>query len=163
MLPGQVAVATGCPRTGTPGRPVPAKTVRALVRDVPVDETDRPWHYCGDPDCEAVYFDPSGAVIEKSALAVRVGEKEKDAPHTVCYCFGHTVEGIRDEVLRTGRSTVVASITAKVKAGECSCETKNPKGSCCLGDVNREVKNALSAGPASPLWVPEIPGRFFRK
>jgi copper chaperone CopZ len=116
---------------------------------VAIDETDRPWRYCGDPDCEVVYFDPGGVVIEKSALAVRVGEKEKDPPHTVCYCFGHTVEGIRDEVRRTGRSTVVASITAKVKAGECSCETKNPKGACCLGDVNREVKSALAAGPPS--------------
>lgn len=118
--------------------------------DLPGGEVDRHWNYCGAPDCEVVYFDAGGAVIEKSALTVRVGEKEKDPPHTVCYCFGHTAEGIRDEVRRTGRSTVVASITAKVKAGECSCDTMNPKGACCLGDVNREVKSALAAGPASP-------------
>ena len=145
-------MAPNCPRTGTPGRPVPAETVRALVPDLPPGGTDRLWHYCGAPDCEVVYFEAGGAVIEKSALAVRVGEKESDPPHTVCYCFGHTVESIREDLARHGRTTIPDSIKARVKAHECSCEVSNPKGSCCLGDVAREVARAgkeLSATPGT--------------
>jgi hypothetical protein len=73
-----------------------------------------------------------------------VGLKERDARRTVCYCFGHTVESIREEIETTGRSTVAAAITAKVNATECSCEILNPKGTCCLGDVNKAVKEALA-------------------
>ncbi|MBI3099588.1 MAG: hypothetical protein HYY93_15375 [Planctomycetes bacterium] len=78
-------------------------------------------------------------------MKVRFGARDKDSPRTVCYCFGHTVESIREEVERTGRSTVAASITAKVKAGECRCETMNPKGGCCLGEVQKAVRDALTS------------------
>jgi len=29
-----------------------------------------------------------------------------------------------------------------VKAGRCACEVKNPSGACCLGEVNKAVKDA---------------------
>jgi len=63
----------------------------------------------------------------------------------VCYCFGHTVESIQQEIRETGRSSVVTSIRRKVDAGECSCELLNPKETCCLGDVNKTVKEALAS------------------
>lgn len=76
-------------------------------------------------------------------------------PRTICYCFGHTDRSIREEIERTGRSTVSARIAAKVKAGECSCETLNPKGSCCLGDVNKAVKEVLTTlGRKPPSAAP---------
>ena len=67
------------------------------------------------------------------------------AADTVCYCFGHTVASIRDEVQRTGRSTVVADVTAHVRAGTCACTEKHPEARCCLGDVRRVVKELLAA------------------
>lgn len=142
---------TLCPETRSTGVPVPLGTVRSLVRaGTELAPADAAWFYCDLPACDVVYFTPDGRTIRRGDLRVRVGAKETDPPHTVCYCFGHTVEGIRDEIARTGESTVVASITAKVRAGECSCETSNPKGRCCLGDVNRAVKDALASahGPA---------------
>lgn len=38
---------------------------------------------------------------------------------------------------------VLAYITDKVKAGECACKIKNPAGRCCLGEVNKTVKEVL--------------------
>lgn len=101
-----------------------------------------------------VYFASDGKTIPKRDLQVRVGVKEADAPRPVCYCFGHTVESICEEIERTGKSTVVANITAKVKAGECRCSTMNPKGTCCLGDVNQVVKEYTLATGARAVQPP---------
>ena len=136
---------TSCPVTRSAGKRVPAITVRSVVRGDHVPQVEgRDWFFCDRPDCDAVYFASDGETISKSALKVRVGLKEKESPRPVCYCFGHTVESIEEEIARTGRSTVGASVTERVKAGECSCEILNPKGTCCLGDVNRAVKQAFS-------------------
>jgi hypothetical protein len=125
---------------------VPPITLRSLVRRERAGEIARgEWFFCGLADCEVVYFARDGRTLDKSALTVRVGVKEKVAPRPVCYCFGHTVESIREEIERTGRSTAAASITAKVNAGECRCEILNPKGSCCLSDVHRAVEEAFAS------------------
>lgn len=135
-----------CPVAGKPGKRVPPITLRSLVRHEYAGEIEgREWFYCDLADCEIVYFARDSRTLDKSALKVRVGAKEKVAPRPVCYCFGHTVENIGEEIERTGQSTVAASITAKVNAGECSCEILNPKGTCCLGDVNRTVKEAIAS------------------
>lgn len=87
----------------------------------------------------------TGKVLPTETLKVPVGIKEKQSPRPVCYCFGHTVESIREEIEQTGRSTVAAAVTERVKAMQCSCELLNPKGSCCLGDVNRIVNAAFAS------------------
>lgn len=109
------------------------------------DVAGRQWYYCGEPGCETVYFDTTGQMILKAALKVRVGEKEADPPHTVCYCFDHTVEEIEEDLARHGTTSIPGSIRAKVRAGECHYETMNPKGACCLGDVATVVKRATEA------------------
>ncbi|MDP3940382.1 MAG: (2Fe-2S)-binding protein [Deltaproteobacteria bacterium] len=135
-----------CPVSGKRGKPVPLVTLRSLVlREHAAVVEDRAWYFCDRLDCEVVYFTDDGRTLEKNALTVRVGLKEKEAPRPICYCFDHTAESIRQEIEKTGRSTVVASIRTKVEAGECSCEVLNPRGTCCLGDVNKEVKAALAS------------------
>lgn len=135
-----------CPVAGKRGKPVPLVTLRSLVLpEHAAGAEGREWFFCDLPDCDVVYFTHDGRTLDKRALRVRVGLKEKEAPRPVCYCFGHTVESIREEIGRIGRSTVAASIKEKVEAGECSCENLNPKGTCCLGDVNKAVKEALAS------------------
>lgn len=135
-----------CPTAKTPGGRVPALTVRSLVREDRIQDVEgRDWFFCEAPECDVVYFVADGTTLDRSDVDVRVGIKEEDPPHTVCYCFGHTVESIQDEIRRTGRSTAFDSITEKVRAGECSCEVLNPKGTCCLGDVRLVAEESLSA------------------
>ena len=136
-----------CPEANSPGRPVKAATVEHMVPpDQSSDVAGHDWFFCDSPTCDVVYFSPDGAVLRRADLTVRVGVKEIAPPHLVCYCFDHSVESIRNEVERTGESTVVASVTDKVRAGECSCETLNPKGVCCLGDLRAAVKDVLGGG-----------------
>lgn len=132
-----------CPVTRTPGRSVKLVTVQSLVRpEIRATVEGRDWSYCADPSCDVVYFSVDGTTLLKSDLTVRVGAKETTPPRLVCYCFGHTRESIQEEVVRTGSSSVVETVAAKVQAGECSCEIRNPKGTCCLGDLRNAVEGA---------------------
>jgi hypothetical protein len=102
------------------------------------------YRFCPNPDCRVVYFaESASSTFTTDELRVRVGLKEREDPIPICYCFGHTVASARDELARTSRSTVVASITAEIKAGRCACETTNPSGSCCLGDVSKAVQELM--------------------
>lgn len=129
-----------CPHNGLRGRDVRRETVEALLtHEARSRLSDGPSFICLAPDCPVVYFGPAG-LFEVGDLQTRVGFKTHESPRPVCYCFDHTVESIEEEILRTGRSTVLELIKSQIKAGRCECETKNPKGKCCLGDVAASVK-----------------------
>lgn len=141
----QKDVTRKCPKSGQTGRSVARETMLHLIKPELIDRMDESnYRFCAAPDCRVVYFAESAdSTFTTNDLLVRVGIKERTDPIPICYCFGHTVASARNEIARTGRSTVVASITAEIKAGCCACETTNPSGSCCLGDVSRAVKELL--------------------
>ena len=92
-----------------------------------------------------MYFsNEAPSYFHKDDLTVRVGLKETESPIPLCYCFGHTAESAREEIVTTRRSTVAQRIATEVQAGRCSCEVKNPSGKCCLGDVNRVIQQIKS-------------------
>ena len=136
-IPGQTDTAALCPACSTRGKPVGADTISALVDDDRRIADHYPdGYYCPNPECSTLYFfggetDP----ITKAEVNVRVGFKEQSAPELVCYCFDHTKEAIQEDFRKHGVSRIEAGIRTAVEAGQCSCEIKNPKGKCCLGDV----------------------------
>ena len=89
--------------------------------------------------------------IPTTAVRVRIGVKETGHPRPICYCFGFTSEDIEARVGRSGvpaedipgpvdrgnGPTVAEEIRAKCKRGLDRCEIENPRGACCLGDVQR--------------------------
>ena len=47
----------------------------------------------------------------------------------ICYCFEYTEADIKNDVLgNRGKSTIIERITAEIRAGNCQCLSKNPKG-----------------------------------
>jgi hypothetical protein len=72
---------------------------------------------------------------------VRIGLKETSPPITLCYCFDHTLDHVREEITRTGVCRIPELVAEEVKAGRCACELKNPSGACCLGELRGAVKN----------------------
>ncbi len=135
-----------CPSCGNNGKAVKTTTLYSLIKKERQDSiTDPRYFFCGSRGCDVVYFKEDGSqTFYKQDLVVRVGIKEDSPPRPVCYCFNHTVEEIFDEIQRTGKSTVMDDIRAHMKKGGCSCETKNPQGSCCMGTVEYFVKEAFS-------------------
>ena len=135
-----------CPSCSTTGKGVSNITLNSLIKEArKKDIKNGEYFYCLSENCSTVYFSNNGkSLFSIDDLTVRVGLKEKEPPRPVCYCFNHTAEEIHDEVQSKGRSTVVEDIKGRMQEG-CSCETKNPQGSCCLGNVQRFVDKAYAA------------------
>jgi hypothetical protein len=86
------------------------------------------YYFCDDPVCAVVYFGDDGSTILKSQLLTRVGVKELSDDSLLCYCFAVTKGDFRTD------PTTKDFVLAQTKAGQCSCDTSNPSGRCCLKD-----------------------------
>ncbi len=138
-----------CPACGQVGRSVGAATVESILQPGAVALLGAEPRFCRTRDCDVVYYGSDGSCARKEQSRVRVGIKEREHPVPVCYCFAFSKADIERELLQTGSCTIAARITAEVKAGNCACEIKNPSGACCLGDVNREIKEAKLRFPSA--------------
>lgn len=92
------------------------------------------YYFCDDPNCDVAYFGNDNSVVLKSQLRTRIGVKERAEHDLLCYCFGVTrADFERDPATRE-------FVMGKTKIGECSCETSNPSGRCCLKDFPKLSK-----------------------
>lgn len=90
-----------------------------------------------------MYFAADGQRFVTTDIRVAVWQKEPVGHRTVCYCFGENEHDIREEVERDGSSRAVIRVREHIAARRCACEVRNPRGSCCLGDVTAVVTRAL--------------------
>ncbi|MCC7368774.1 MAG: hypothetical protein IT306_10150 [Chloroflexi bacterium] len=126
-----------CPLTGRPTLPVSRSTVLAHAALADLPETAL--GFCDMPTCDVVYVGADGLLIEKAQLATRVGIKETEDPVPVCYCWNVSRRQIVDDHRQHGRSTIRAAIEERLRQGLCRCESANPSGRCCLGEVGRAI------------------------
>lgn len=155
-----------CPSCAKTGKRVNSVTVRALLKQQYAEgmattehscgntngnrefgckstTADAGWRFCDSPDCDVVYFSEKGDTrFTKSQLKVLVGVKETTGERRLCYCFGHSAASIKDELRTKCRSDALEDIRAKMKDPGCHCETSNPSGSCCLGNVTKGIQIA---------------------
>ena len=105
--------------------------------------TETGWRFCDSKDCNVVYFsDESDLQFVKSQLSVQVGIKERSGERPLCYCFGHSVASIKEEIRTKGHSDAPEVIRKQMKDPGCKCETENPSGTCCLGSVAKGIQIA---------------------
>jgi len=90
-----------------------------------------------------VYFSDEITFL-KAEVKVRIGIKENTDPVPLCYCFEYTRADIRRDIAQWGETEIPERIKFEVENGFCACETKNPSGRCCLGDINGTIKDARS-------------------
>jgi hypothetical protein len=127
-------------------RPVSRKTVLLMLKPDLVEQAmTRKYSFCSTPDCPVVYFEEQGTHrFTIDDLRLIVGVKAHVDPIPLCYCFGFDESHIRDEISRTGVTSMSSRIGALIREGLCACEARNPSGACCLGEVNRVVKRLMS-------------------
>lgn len=101
---------------------------------------DGEYKFCATPTCPVVYFAVLGDPFTVSDVRELVTIKASSDARPICYCFGFTEGDIREEIERTGQSSVPAQIGRLIKEKMCACEIRNPSGACCLGEINRVVK-----------------------
>lgn len=129
-----------CPVCGDKGRKVTAVTLdrhvpapqRAAIGD---DAT-----FCLNPGCGVVYCNPQGVVVRKGATLLPVTRKDAGDDVHVCYCFGFKRLDIRRDLARRGETDIPEHIKKGIAEGRCACESMNPQGACCLGNVADAVK-----------------------
>jgi hypothetical protein len=144
------APAAACPTNHLVGRPVGLLTLRSLLAlPLTVVSSAQEYRFCSAPDCPTVYYGADGKqVFSETDLRERVYQKHiRSDAVPVCYCFQHTVGEIRDDLKRTGTSTIVDGITEGIRAGQCACDIRNPQGSCCLGNVLDLVRDLAGKTP----------------
>jgi hypothetical protein len=137
--PASIVQPGDCPDCKLKAQSVSTLTVKSLVRDhwrVPASAS---FYFCRTAQCDVVYFSDQ-YMFRKAEVKVRVGLKEREDPIPVCYCFGYDRSDLRRDIEARGTSEIPDRIRAEIQAGFCACEVKNPSGNCCLGDVNRAVK-----------------------
>jgi hypothetical protein len=134
-----------CPVSGTLSRKVQRRTLEHLLKPEKLDSLrDVQYYYCKEPACNVVYFSNENVpFFSIDNVAVKVFAKDRGDEVPVCYCFDWTRARIIRQIREFGQSTAAFEIAREIKAGHCACDIKNPKGECCLGDVNSFVKKVM--------------------
>ncbi len=127
-------------------RPVTHKTMLLMLKPEFFDSVgEGEYRFCSDPECRIVYFtEVNGRSFVTDDLRVRVGLKEREGEIPLCYCFGFNEVEAREEISRTGSSTVPQRIAALIKQKMCACPARNPSGACCLGEVTKAIKRLVN-------------------
>ena len=137
-----------CPVCKKSSRKVQRKTLEHLLKTEKVNLIKNvQYYFCDKPNCEVVYFSNQTApYFTINDLKVKVFAKDKSDDVNVCYCFDWTRARIKEEIIETSKSTASLQIAKEIKDGNCDCEIKNPKGECCLGDVNSINAKGIPSG-----------------
>jgi hypothetical protein len=145
------AVKRLCPSCGRRGARIGAVTVEALTFISLADGSDtHDWFFCAANDCTTVYFSGERS-FTVSDVRVPVLQKTLPGGRLVCYCLQENEAALRQEVEVTGTSRAVERVREFIATDGCACEVRNPKGSCCLGDVIAAVKRLTSeSGTEAP-------------
>jgi hypothetical protein len=106
-----------------------------------------PFYFCTDPACDLVYFSADQR-FRIAEIRVPVWQKEPFGTRMVCYCFGENEAEMRREIEATGVCAAASRVREHIAAKRCACEIRNPRGSCCLGDVIAAVERVGSTRSA---------------
>jgi len=107
------------------------------------------YRFCPDASCEVVYFSADGDRFTTADVRVPVWQKLPFGDRPICYCFGESEASIRSELESAGTSTAIERVRDHIGADRCACEVRNPRGTCCLGDLISAVKRVeASVGTA---------------
>ncbi len=128
----------GCDETG---RDVSRQTVVHHVKSEKLFSVgDEEYKFCSSQNCAVVYYAVSGQTFMIDDARELVTSKTTGDARPLCYCFGFTEGFARQEIARTGESSVSKQVSRFIKEKLCSCEIRNPSGVCCLGEINKILK-----------------------
>jgi hypothetical protein len=139
------ASANTCSRCGAKGARVEVTTVKALLTELALRHFEpASYYFCPDATCSIVYFAADGQVYTTTDVRVPVWQKQPAGARRICYCFDENEASMAREVDETGRCGAIQRVRDHIAAGRCACEVRNPRGTCCLGEVMEAVARVES-------------------
>jgi bacterioferritin-associated ferredoxin len=123
-----------CPRCGSKGERVEARTLAAYLSDAQRGQLAEPADFCPSPQCPVAYFD----AFERIVLAVdlRRPAYPKDPAAPICACFGVTRAEIEQDV-REGVVTRTRAMLARAKSSAARCSETAANGRCCVAHIQK--------------------------
>jgi len=108
-----------CSSCNGQGRPVSRKTVLLMLKPELLEQAMHGnYSFCSERDCSIVYFeDKGGNRFTVDDLRIRVGLKVTEDPIPLCYCFGFDENHIRNEIERTGNTSVPEKVSKLIREG----------------------------------------------
>lgn len=118
-----------CPSNGKPYKSVKRKTLLHHILQPWLNNiTEQQYYFCTDENCDVVYFGEDNSIFRSNELRTTVWQKSTDKNAVICYCFG-----ISKALARLDKS-IKSFVKKQTRESNCSCETSNPSGHCCLKD-----------------------------
>jgi hypothetical protein len=134
------ATQNACFQCASKGAPVGLLTAKSLLTEMALARlTPAQLYFCLDPSCSVVYFTVDGQVYTTNDIRVAVWQKEPAGCRRICYCFDENEESMMRELVERGRCAAVQRVRDHIAADRCACEVRNPRGTCCLGDLMKAV------------------------
>lgn len=131
---------TACSQCGSKGTAVDLLTAKALLTEIALRHlTPTLLYFCKEPTCSVVYFTTDGQIYTRADVRVSVWQKEPAGSRRICYCFDEDEASMLRELVETGRCGAVQRVRDHIAANRCACEVRNPRGTCCLGDLMKAV------------------------
>ena len=131
---------TACSQCGSKASAVDLLTAKALLTEMALRRLALvPLYFCQKRACSVVYFTTDGQVYTLTDVRVPVWQKEPAGGRRMCYCFDENEASMVRELVETGRCGAVQRVRDHIAADRCACEVRNPRGTCCLGDLMKAV------------------------
>lgn len=129
-----------CPDCHRKGVKVALTTVQSFVKIVAIDKGIT-YKFCKNTDCSIVYFTANKEDFFRTCdISTKITLKDPGLDVKLCYCFNHTRQSVQAQIQSFGKTSVLEDIKMKMKEPGCFCETSNPQGGCCLGNVKAWIK-----------------------
>ncbi len=134
-----------CSGCGNTGQSIKTRTLKHwLITELVPTIPKVLFYFCKTRGCPVVYFSEDGSIqYTKEKVRYPVGIKEGSGHSTICYCFGVTEDMISGQIRKTGKSSYSTWIAKEIKEGNCACDVRNIKGSCCLAEIKKAEKRTL--------------------
>jgi hypothetical protein len=139
-----------CRQCASKGARVALLTVKSLLTAIALARMTPalPFYVCLEPTCPVVYFTNEGLEYTRTDVRAVPWQKEPIGHRRFCHCFDENEPSMLRELAETGRCDAVQRVRDLIVADRCACEVRNPRGTCCLGDVMKAV-DGIEAGRLS--------------
>jgi hypothetical protein len=137
-----------CPACAGRTLAVDLATIKALLKAEALGRLEMvTFRFCPEPACDTVYVSDTSQVFRVDDVRVPVWQKLPPGDRMLCYCFGETERNLRSE---TEAAVVLARVRAHIAERRCACDVRNPRGSCCLGDLTAAITRLQALPEVKP-------------